>query len=249
MAKVEAVIGKEEGQHRLLVKIGQKAFVVGSPQSVPNTVSRSHCSLSVEYTDDQNRKVTKIKIQNLKPQNITYVDGQEVESKAIKENSHVQLGFDRYNMDLKQVVDGMRKFLPAAPPPPAKEYSLKSLQKIWEEYDEEKLRISDEAAKNANRQKLQGILSMSGMLIGFIPGIDQTVRIVIIAAALIVALFFFIKGSSDETVQRKLHDLDEEFRKRYVCPNPECRHFIGNIPYDILRQNNGCPHCKCKYKE
>ena len=47
MAKVEAVIGKEEGSHRLLVKIGQKAFVVGAPQSVPNTVSRQHCSLSV----------------------------------------------------------------------------------------------------------------------------------------------------------------------------------------------------------
>ena len=130
MAKVEAVIGKEEGQHRLLVKIGQKAFVVGSPQSVPNTVSRSHCSLSVEYTDDQARKVTKIKIQNLKPQNITYVDGQEVESKSIKEISHVQLGFDRYNMDLKQVVDGMRKGLPTAPPPPPETFSLLKLKAV-----------------------------------------------------------------------------------------------------------------------
>ena len=248
MTKVEAVIGKEEGQHRLLVKIGSKAFVVGNPQCVPNTVSRTHCSLSVEYSDDQTRTVTKIKIQNIKSQNVTYVDGQEIEAKVIKEDSHVQLGCERYSIDLKQVIDGMRKFLPTAPPPPAKEYSIVPLKKIWEEYDEEKLRISDEAAKNANRQRLQGILSMSGMLIGFIPGIDQTIRIVIIAAALLIAIFFFIKGSSDDTVQRKLHDLDEEFRKRYICPNPDCRHFIGNIPYDILSQNTGCPHCKCKYK-
>lgn len=249
MAKVEAVIGKEEGQHRLLIKIGSKAFVLGNPQSVPNTVSRTHCSLSVEYSDNPTRKVTKIKIQNLKSQNITYVDGQEIETKVIKEDSLVQLGYERYPMNLKQVVDGMRKFLPATPPPPAKEYSINHLMKIWKEYDEEKLRISDNAAKNANKQRLQGILSMSGMLIGFIPSIDQTIRIVIIAAALLIAIFFFIKGSSDDTVQRKLHDLDEEFRKRYVCPNPECRHFIGNIPYDILCQNNGCPHCKCKYKK
>lgn len=246
MAKVEAVIGKEEGQHRLLVKIGQKAFPVGTPQSVPNTVSRMHCSLSVEYTDDQARKVTKIKIQNLKPQNITYVDGQEVESKSIKEISHVQLGFDRYNMDLKQVVDGMRKFLPPLEGPVL---PITHLKKIWEEYDEEKLRISDKAAKSANKQKLQGLLSMSAMLIGCIPGIDEIIRIIIIAAAFLVGLYFFIKGSSDDTVQRKLHDLDEEFRKKYVCPNPECRHFLGQIPYDVLRQNSGCPHCKCKYKE
>lgn len=249
MAKVEAVIGKEEGQHRLLVKIGSKAFVVGNPQSVPNTVSRIHCSLSVEYSDDQTRKVTKIKIQNLKPQNITYVDGQEVEAKMIKEDSRVQLGCERYPMDLRLVVDGMRKFLPAAPPPSAKEYSIVPLRKIWEEYDEERLSISDEAAKNANRQRLQGILSMSGMLIGFIPDINQTIRIVVIAAALLIAIYFFIRGSQDDTVQRKLHDLDEEFRKKYVCPNPECHHFIGNVPYDILSQNTGCQYCKCKYKK
>ncbi|MDE7456954.1 MAG: FHA domain-containing protein [Prevotella sp.] len=249
MAKVEAVVGKEEGQHRLLVKIGSKAFAVGNPQSVPNTVSRTHCSLSVEYSDTQARKVTKIKIQNLKSQNITYVDGQEVEAKVIQEDSHVQLGSERYSVDLKQVIDGMRKFLPAMPSPSAKEYLIAPLMKIWQEYDEEKLRISDEAARNANRQRLQGILSMSGMLIGFIPGIDQTIRIVIIAVALLIAIYFFIKGSSDDTVQRKLHDLDEEFRKRYVCPNPECRHFMGNIPYDVLSQNNGCSHCKCKYKK
>lgn len=244
MAKVEAVIGKEEGQHRLLVKIGSKAFVVGSPQSVPNTVSRSHCSLSVDFSDDQSRKVTKMKIQNLKPQNITYVDGQEVEAKSINESSHIQLGIGRYPMDLKQIVDGMRKFLP----PLIKKYPIVHLKKIWEEYDEEKLRISDGAARNANKQRLQGILSMLGMLIAFVPDINQTIRIIIIAAALLIAIFFFIKGFSDDTVQRKLHDLDEDFRKRYVCPNPDCRHFVGNIPYDILSQNTGCQHCKCKYK-
>lgn len=249
MATVEAVIGKEEGLHRLLVKIGSKAFVVGQPQSVPNTVSRLHCSLTVAYSDDPAHNVLSIKIHNLKSHNKTYVDGLEVESKTIKENSLVQLGFDRHPVNLKQIVDGMRKFLPAAPPPPAKEISISPLKRIWEEYDEEKLRISDGAAKNANRQRLQGILSMSGVLIGFVPGMDQTIRMVIIVAALLIAIFFFVKGLTGDTIQRKLHDLDEEFRKKYVCPNPDCRHFIGNIPYDILRQNSGCPHCKCKYKK
>lgn len=61
MANIEAIIGKEEGLHRLLIKIGQKAFVVGNPQSVPNSVSRTHCSLSVDYSDDTARQVKKNK--------------------------------------------------------------------------------------------------------------------------------------------------------------------------------------------
>ena len=73
MANIEAIIGKEEGLHRLLIKIGQKAFVVGNPQSVPNSVSRTHCSLSVDYSDDTDRLVKKIRIQNIKSQNTTYV--------------------------------------------------------------------------------------------------------------------------------------------------------------------------------
>lgn len=47
MKRLDIVIGREENQHRLLVKMGQKAFVVGSPQSVPNSVSRNHCNLIV----------------------------------------------------------------------------------------------------------------------------------------------------------------------------------------------------------
>ena len=249
MAKVEAVIGKEEGQHRLLVKIGQKAFVVGSPQSVPNTVSRLHCSLSVEYTDDQNRKVTKIKIQNLKPQNITYVDGQEVESKAIKENSHVQLGFDRYNMDLKQVVDGMRKLLPAAPPPPPETFSLLKLKAVWEEYDCAKMELQLAEQKKNNFRGLGGILSGAGILFMFIPSLG-IIRYIATGLSVLIGIFFFIRGmNTNSSLTVKLHDLDEEFKKIYVCPNPRCRHFLGQIPYDILRQSKGCSYCKCRYKE
>ena len=248
MAKVEAVIGKEEGQHRLLVKIGQKAFVVGSPQSVPNTVSRLHCSLSVEYTDDQNRKVTKIKIQNLKPQNITYVDGQEVESKAIKENSHVQLGLDRYNMDLKQVVDGMRKLLPAAPPPPPETFSLLKLKAVWEEYDCAKMELQLAEQKKNNFRGLGGILSGAGILFMFIPSLG-IIRYIATGLSVLIGIFFFIRGmNTNSSLTVKLHDLDEEFRKRYVCPNPRCRHFLGQIPYDVLRQTKGCSYCKCRYK-
>ena len=89
MTKLDIVIGREENLHRLLVKMGQKAFVVGSPQSVPNSVSRNHCALVVEFSDDSTRKVLGIVIRNLNLQNSTYVDEQEIETKKIKESSRM----------------------------------------------------------------------------------------------------------------------------------------------------------------
>ena len=246
MANLEATIGKEEGLHRLKVRIGAKEYALGAPQSVPNSVSRAHCSLSVDYSDDASRKVTKIRIKNLKVQNVTYVDGQEIDSKQIGENALVELGFERYTLNLKQLINSMRQLLS---PPPPEEYSISYLSKVWQEYDEAKLKISEDSMRSANKQRLQGLLSMLGVGVGLIPGMDNSIRIGIVVAAILIGAYFFIKGASGTTVQKKMHDLDEEFRKKYICPNPDCRHFVGNIPYDILRQNKNCPYCKCRYKE
>lgn len=248
MANVEAVIGKEEGQHRLLVKIGQKAFVVGIPQSVPNSVSRLHCRLSVEYTDDQAREVTRIKIQNLKPQNITYVDGQEVESKAIKENSHVQLGFDRYNMDLKQVVDGMRKFLPAAPPPPPPEYSIDHLEEVWNRYHDMKLELHKKQHSLGLWARIPMFFSMgAGVLVAIVPDAYKPYPCVLTALSLIVMIYGFIQ-QKNFVFSEEMDKLENWLQDNYVCPNPDCRHFVGNIPFRILRTNPGCGHCRCRYR-
>lgn len=245
MAKIEALLGKEEGAHRLEVKVGQKTFAVGSPESVPKSVSRSHCLLTVDFSDDAKRTIKSIVVKNVKTQNTTYVDGLEIEQKAIKENSLVQLGFERYKLDVPMIVAKMRQLLPEI----KVEYSILPLKNVWEEYDRTKLAITTSSVKSANRQRLQGILSMFGMLVGFIPGVPTTFRIVIIGAALLMAVYFFVKGSVGDPVHKRLHDLDEDFRKRYVCPNPECHHYLGQTPYDVLRQNKSCVYCKCKYKE
>ena len=245
MAKIEALLGKEEGAHRLEVKVGQKSFAVGSPESVPKSVSRSHCLLTVDFSDDAKRTVKSIVVKNVKIQNTTYVDGLEIEQKAIKEKSLVQLGFERYKLDVPMIVAKMRQLLPEI----KVEYSILPLKNVWEEYDRTKLAITTSSVKSANRQRLQGILSMFGMLVGFIPGVPTTFRIIIIGAALVMAVYFFVKGSVGDPVHKRLHDLDEDFRKRYVCPNPECRHYLGQTPYDVLRQNKSCVYCKCKYKE
>ena len=248
MAKIEALLGKEEGSHRLEVKVGQKAFVVGSPGSVPKSVSRNHCLLTVEYSDDAKRTVQSIIVKNMKIENSTFVDGQEVEQKRVKENAVVQLGFEHSPLDLQTVIAKLRALLPEVKVEP-KTYSILPLKKVWEEYDSAKLAITSSSVKSANRQRLQGILSMFGMLMGFIPGVPTACRIAIMGTAFLMAIYFFVKGSVGDPVHKRLHDLDNDFRKRYVCPNPDCHHYLGQIPYDVLRQNKNCGYCKCLYKE
>lgn len=45
----------------------------------------------------------------------------------------------------------------------------------------------------------------------------------------------------------KLTQLDEDFRVRYVCPNPECRMQLGNVPWKSYLNQGKCFRCGAKY--
>lgn len=244
---MEIIIGREEGLRRLHCVADGRAFNIGAAGTVPTSVSRNHCRIIINGSQ--------MTIENLKIQNVTYVDDNQVFSKAITLTSRVQLGEERFSIPLQQIVAlAMGSPLatgaqtgPRQPQPAVPTFSLKPLKSVWEEYDRQKLNIQNEAARNANRQRLQGILSLIGMCIGFIPGIDPTIRYVIIAAALAMGVYFFYKGATNDTVQQKIHDLDEEFAKRYKCPNPKCGRSFGTIPYRQIEYNKKCLACGCNY--
>lgn len=43
--------------------------------------------------------------------------------------------------------------------------------------------------------------------------------------------------------------LDEAFRRDYVCPNPDCRQFLGYAPFNDLLNQRQCRYCKCQWVE
>lgn len=154
---MEIIIGREEGARRLHCIVGEREFYVGQAGTVPLSVSRRHCKVSVNGSD--------ISIENIKDQNITFVDGNQIIRKAITPTSRVQLGEEKFLVPLQQIlkladvstgdVDGSQKEVPT--------FSLKPMKTVWEEYDKRRMEIQNNAAKSANKQRLQGILSMSGM--------------------------------------------------------------------------------------
>ena len=238
---MEITIGREEGARRLHCTAGGREVHIGLAGSVPLSVSRRHCKITVNGSD--------IHIENIKTQNVTFVDGNQIFSKGITPASRVQLGDEKYLVPLQQILQlaGASSANGSAVAKDAPTFSLKPMKAVWEEYDSRRMEIQNNAAKSANRQRLQGILSMLGVCIGLIPGMDMTLRIVIVVAALAVAVYFFIKGSVGTTVQQQLHDLDEEYARKYKCPNPACGRPFGAYPYRNLEYTRQCLACGCKY--
>lgn len=235
---MEILIGREEGARRLHCVADGREFNIGQAGSVPLSVSRKHCKLVVVRS--------RITIENVNIQNITYVDGNQVFCKEITPSSKIELGAERYSIPLQQILV-LATGTPQAASPQQPSYSLLPLKRVWEEYDRNKMAIQENAAKKANRQRLQGIISLFGMCIGFIPGVDPTFRFIIIILALVVAIYFFIKGQTDQTVQSQIHDLDADFARKYKCPNPKCGRPFGAIPYRQIEFTPSCLACGCIY--
>lgn len=240
---MEIIIGREEGARRLHCIADGREFNVGQAGCVPTTVSRKHCRLTVTGES--------ITIENLREQNITYVDGNQIFSKVISANSRVQLGSEHYNVPLQQVIQlatGKSSLAGSSAGKTQEQvFSLRPLKNVWDEYDRRKLDIQERAAKKANQQRIQGIVSMCGMALGLLP-IDPEYRIICVIAALLLGIYFFIQGNNSDSVQRQLHDLDEEYARKYKCPNPACGKPFGSIPYRQIEYNRQCLACGCKYE-
>ena len=239
------LVGKEPGNGRLYVSVnvnGQhKVAPIGEMQSVPNSVSRckpgentAHCKITV----GGNGEMT---ITNMEPRNMTYVNGTEVATKRIKAGCRIELGKDRYAMDLNAVIQAARKMVGV-------EYSIRHLEIVWNEYN-------DSMKKIKIRQKNLGLLSnipmgfsmLGGLVAGVYPQVRE-VALVFTGIALLIMLIGFYKRFTDKSID-EMEALTEDFQRKYICPNPECHHFMGNQPYNILRQNKNCPYCKCKLTE
>lgn len=236
---MEILIGRDSEANALGLLVNGK-YMIDSSCQVPNTVSRvkpnegtAHCLIFINDTSGH------ISITNLNPQNSTYVDGEEISGKtSISEHSIISMGGDLYRLNLKKLLKSIGYERP---------YSIKHLEKVWSKYDKSLLQLQIDQQKNANKQKLQGILSLLSTLCVIIPSnIPNAIRVICVAAALGVGIYFFVKGNkADNTFVMKKRNLDEAFREDYVCPKCGC--FLGFTPYENFEHKSKCGHCNCKF--
>lgn len=252
----EIFIGKEPHKHRLLVAVkngGQiKTATLGTEGSVPNCVSRcipsegkAHCKIVV----GQDGIAT---VHNLKVENVTYVNGMEIETKDLSNQCKVMLGKDKYPVNIKSVMDTVKGLIPVISDVPSG-HSIRHLQRIWEKYEADLYHLQ-------KRQKNLGLIkslympcTVLSVLVGFVlkySGLESSkielTSMAMYVVAAIVLFYGLYKTFTDKSLEeRKL--LDKKFQEDYVCPN--CKHFLGVKPYSLLRQDECCPYKRCKWTE
>lgn len=248
------LVGKEPGNGRLFVSVminGQpKTAAIGEMNSVPNSVSRckpaentAHCKIEIDATGN-------LIVTNLKPQNVTYVNGAEIVSKKVKSNGMIELGKDRYSVSVNTIIETASKIVATVIPTPPEEYSIKHLKMVWDDYN---ARMRDIKIRTRNIGLLSSIPMAFSMLGGLIAGVAPEIReyaLILTGIALFIMLIGFYMRFTDKSIEES-EQITEEFQRKYVCPNKKkpCNHFLGNVPYNILRQNTKCPYCGCSFNE
>lgn len=237
---ITILIGRDEKTSCLALMVEGK-LAKDSTCILPNSVSRlkpddnkAHCRLSIQGTV--------LKITNLNPQNVTYVDGQEIyKTTVIDKHSIVELGADQYRLKINKLL----KNIGYVPP-----VSIKHLKRVWDRYDRTLLKLQVEQQKAANQQKLQGLISQASMLCVIIPSVIPSIpipgliRVLLVVAALAIGVYFYIKGTrTDQSFVIKKRELDERFKEDYVCP--KCGYFFGYTPYENLEYKKNCPNPDC----
>ena len=261
----EILIGRESGTDRLLAYLsikGQiKAFQIGNPGSVPKSVSRA--------IPNQNKAHLSIKIvhngnlitSNLKPENVTFVNGSQIISKRISENDSIELGADHYKLPLSTLVQAVQKIDHSigsnpTPKPEVKTFNISHLEKVWNDYHEGDLAIKDKQHKMGLQQRIPIFFTFgAGALtsVAWSLGWGEWIRIVSICLTgigLLLMIYFFIQSSKFNPV-READKLREDFQSKYICPNQECKRFLGNYSYSMMKNQfkMECPFCKSKFEE
>ncbi len=245
------LIGKEPGQGRLLLSVA----VEGHPRqavvqsAVPDSVSRcmplenvAHCKIAVDNSG-------LMRLYNLKSQNVTYVDGMEIESKAINANSKVALGKDHFPINISTILNAAKQLVPQAAAAMPEEFSIAHLEKVWDEYESALENIQLKQQK-ANKMRMLPIMigSLSAVASPVIATVAavESLYITVPIAAISFLMYFVIYQRKDTSLDEK-KEANKRFMTDYVCPNPNCRHFMGNQHYQILSQSTKCPYCGARF--
>ncbi|MBO4306987.1 MAG: FHA domain-containing protein [Bacteroidales bacterium] len=252
------LVGKDPEKSRLLVSVSingsPKSTAIGDEGSVPNCVSRckakenvAHCRIDI--ADDGTMRLT-----NLKAQNVTYVNGVEIATKVINTGSLVELGVNRYRLDIPAVIDTASKIVAKVVPTQPKTYSIAHLETVWNQHREKMMAIRKRQHKNQLLTRIPMIFTLGSGVISTLAktsewgGNIMIITLSMTGIGLLLMIYGFIRSALEKTLE-KTEAENEDFKHKYACPNPECGIPLGNVDFDILKRRKRCPNCGCLYGE
>lgn len=177
-------------------------------------------------------------VEDLQSTNGTFVNGAQVVKKRVTPTDRLRLG-DRYEVQVSDILKYNNDY--------SEEFAR--LKRVYDDYVREKVRI-----QSANQFKTRLFQSLPfalpgiiGVVIGFLgKGSPEWfgISLFITICAPMVGIYFGAKQAARTPEQ--LQALTNRFKIDYVCP--KCGTFLGEIPWESLRNRKHCPVASCKAK-
>jgi hypothetical protein len=226
----EIKIGRDGQTGKLRLTVGGQTATFGQENSVPRSVSQEHALLTIG--DDGSLVLT-----NLNIENDTYVNHRAIERKRISEGDRIILGGEHYRLGW----DILKPFIP-------KMADITSLEQIWRDYQEQRLKMQIRERRFNTLRSATGIITTLAVVLGAVTGRDNPLFMALyIAAGVISLVFFIIAFRASSQIPLKQNQLTEDTKYRYKCP--ACGSLLTLQDYDMLRQTKGCPHCGAIWKK
>lgn len=248
-------------------------YIIGregnQPFKIDNTgVSRRHARL--EILPDGG-----MVIEDLGSANGTFVNGQRVVRRTLTLNDQVRLGLS-YPLDIRQFAakekpsaavqssSSRQTVVPTATPTKQtkkKEPALSpeemrkirqdfaALRQVYDRYEQDKIAIRKEAASARVKRMLPPLgISFVSLMAGLFIGGEMAFILRPLFGVISLGLVGFTTYSyyKVQTGQpERLAQLEKQFKIDYVCPH--CGVFLGDLPFENLRNQGHCRKCKVEW--
>ena len=120
------------------------------------------------------------------------------------------------------------------------------LEKVYENYIQEKIRIQQEASKANFMRTIPGMITGGvfaiTMVLGSSPAVNFFRIITGLGAAILIAYSASKAYKAQNDTPEKIEALNRKFQTDYVCPI--CGNFLGFLPFELLKKRNQCSYCK-----
>lgn len=213
----------------MIIRIGKaddNDFVVNDAH-----VSRYHACLSRD-------KAGTWMLEDVGSTNGTFVNDTQIVKKRVTPTDTIRLG-DTYRINFSEVL----KF--------NNDYSdeFAALKNIYDDYIQAKVKIqSSNQFKTRLFQSLPFALpGIVGVIIGFLgKGSPELFGLSLFITICAPTVGIYLGAKQSAKIPQQLQEIANEFKIRYVCP--KCGTFLGEIPWESLKNKKQCPVSSCKAK-
>ncbi len=233
------LVGKTPTANSLMISVEvngrHRSGIMTDFGRVPGTVSRckpekgmAHCKITVEGNGN-------VSVTNMKSENYTFVNNNEIINKRINRNSILELGPNKFRIDTKSIIERAATIVGQAMPV--------HLKKARADY-EDGMTASRDLARNRNA------ICNSSLLFAILAGIATIAlkksgcdapfyiaTLVMTAIGCITAIIYHFSLYSMTHVAKR-HEAIAKYTREYTCPN--CGAFLGDIEYGSIGKCHSC---------